>query len=298
MGMIPDNSESRRKLEEEIGKIEAASSGVRVDKPKLPEVKLEEKQYTAPSDEMLETSAQRGLEEYRRQQIAAIKNDSAANAKKLDAERAAYADGMQADVDAVAAAYESAARNVDNDMLRRGLARSSIAVGEKSALESDRAKAEASVRTEYGKKISALDAEIKNVGAKLDAALNDFNLTYATKLNEKLEQLKAERDENVRSVLEYNNKIKAQQAELDESRAKTEAELYDKALAQNKKERDLSLLSTEELDKHYKTVYEKMDEYLSGLDAKDAKLEVKNHSLYRDHLNDYYYYALYNKYGR
>lgn len=298
MSSIPDNSESRRKLEAEINRIESESSNKRVDKPKLPEVKLEEKQYAAPSDEYLAVQAEKGLEDYRKQQIAAIKNDSAAGERQLRSERDAYAEGMQRGIDSVAEVYAAAAQNVDNDVLKRGLARSSIAVNAKSAVEGDRAKSENDVRQEYGKKIAELDAEINSVGAKLDAALNDFNLSYAVKLNDKLEKLKAERDEKARSVLEYNNGIKAQQAKLDADRAKTESELYSAALSQKKAENDLSLLSDEELDRHYKTVFDAMESFLSGLTPLDAKLELKNHPYYREHLNDYYYYALYNKYGR
>ncbi len=48
----------------------------------------------------------------------------------------------------------------------------------------------------------------------------------------------------------------------------------------------------------YKSIYKLMDEYLGGMDKGEARLELINHSLYRDHLSSYYYARLFDKYGR
>lgn len=296
MAIINDNSDSRSKLEDEIEKLETVANDVK--KPTLPTVTLERMKYDAPSDEYLKILAERSLDEYRNDGIKSIREGSANDEKAMTAKRDAFVSGLQDELAALDGAFASAARNIDNDVLKRGLARSSIAATEKAGLEGEYLAKAAKARENYGKQISSLDGDIASVGAKLKAALDDFNLAYAVKLNQKLDELKADRDKKTAEVLKYNNSIAAEQAKLDASKAKTESDLYTAALNQKNKEGSLDNLSEKERNEIYKAVYAKMDEYLSSLSAEQARKEVRNHTLYRSHLSDYYYYKLYDKYGR
>ena len=296
MGAFPDNSETRSKLEDEIKQLETVN-GV-VQKPIVPSVKLDEVSYDAPTDAMLRERAESELAEYKASGESAIRDNSEKNAAALAAKREEYVTGRADDERALDAAYNTAAKNIDNDVLKRGLARSSIATSQKSELETQYAGRAADIAAEYDKKIRELDTEISLVGAKLDAALNDFNLSYAAKLTQSLNKLKDERDEKVQKVTEYNNSVREKQAKLDADRLKTESSLYSDAISQQMKVTSADNLSVEARNKVYEAVYNKMDEYLSGLSAQDAKVEIRNHILYRDHLSDYYYYKLYDKYGR
>ena len=296
MGMLPDNSNERDKLREEIYKLEAVRTGV--EKPTLAKTELQELEYTPPTDEFLSVKAEQGLADYRSQGIDKIKQESAANEEKLKKDKADYETAQSSALKSLEAAYGNASEAVDSDVIKRGLARSSVAVNAKSELAGDYAARSADVMREYGAKLADINAEINAVGSKLTKALNDFNLSYATKLNEKLNELKAEREKKTQEVIEFNNSVKEKQAKLDSDRLKTESSLYSDALSQYKKETDLDNLSPEARDAVYKSVYNKMDEYLSTLSAGQAKLELLNHTLYRDHLSDYYYYKLYDKYGR
>ncbi len=291
-----DNSDSRSKLEEEIKKLESLATGI--EKIDLPEVKLDQLSYTPPSDDELKRIAESGLEEYRRKQTDAIKQNSADGEAQLISKREGYGTAVKDELNALEQTYKKAAQNIDDDILKRGLARSSVAVNSKSELENERARRASDITGEYGKKIAEIDAEIAAVNSKLNAALNDFNLTYAVKLNEKLDELKSARDKKSEEVIKYNNDIKAKQAALDENRLKTESGLYGDALSQKKQENSLEILTPDQRDAVYESVYNKMDEYLSSLTAHEAKLELRNHTLYRNHLSDYYFYKLYDKYGR
>lgn len=294
--MATDHSDKRLKLEEEIAALESAAVGVK--KPTLPSVKLDELQYAPPSDAELYESATRELAGYKSDGERAVRENSAADARELNEKREAYAAALKSGVSALDADYDAAAGRIDADVIKRGLARSSIAVNAKSGLESERMQRAAEVRDEYGKRIAELDDKISSVGAKLTAALNDFNLSYAAKLNETLSALKAEREEKTQAVLKYNNDVKAKQAGLDAQKAKTESELYSAAIAQHKAESDVSSLPAAERERVYASVYNKLDEYLSGLSEEQARIELRNYPMYRSHLNDYYYYKLYDKYGR
>ncbi len=296
MSVIPDNSDERDKLRDEIEKLESVRVGV--EKPKLPDVKLEETVYKPPSDEYLELLAKDALSNYKKQGEAAIRSDSAADAEALDKNRAQNVMSRDGELAALDKAYKTASDSIDADIIRRGLARSSIAVNEKSELYGERARQESEILRAYGDKIADIDAQISTVSQRLESALGDFNLSYAQKLNDKLEELKADRDKKAEEALKYNNSIKEKQAKLDADRLATESKLYSEALSQHKTETSLDSLSPEARNDLYKSVYKKMDEFLSSLSEREAKLEIRNHTLYRDHLSDYYYYKLYDKYGR
>lgn len=291
-----DFASRREQLENEIKELESART--EVEKPELPAVKLEEKKYSPPSDAQLENAAAAALAEYKTQNEQAIAAKNAADAQGYAAQKKAAEKQLGEQIAALDEAYKSAAQRVDNDVLKRGLARSSIAVNSKERLEGEYLGKAASVRSELGGKIAELDGQIAATGDKLKAALNDFNLTYAAKLNDKLESLKAEREKKLDEVLEYNNKIKSEQASLDAEREKTESKLYSDALDQRKKASSLDYLSDKERDDIYKSVYNKLDAYLGSLSSKEAKHEIQNFSVYRDHLSNKYFYMLYDKYGR
>ncbi len=296
MGALPDNSESRNKLKDIVEQLESPFGSVA--KQELPKVTLDEINYTAPSDEFLKINAENALADYRASGEKAIRDNSAESAKTLASQRDAYEKGRDADRTALNEQYDRSAHAIDNDAIKRGLARSSIVSVNKGELENQYLKLNAEIAAEYGKKISDIDAEIAAIDGKLKTALNDFNLSYATKLNEKLAELRSERDKRVQEVVKFNNDVRAKQADLDGERAKTESDLYSAAIKQEQSSQDLDSLSPENRDKIFQAVYDKMDEYLGGMTPQQAKLELLNHTFYRQHLSNYYYNKLMDKYGR
>ncbi|MCH5155023.1 MAG: hypothetical protein J1F69_00305 [Clostridiales bacterium] len=289
-------NEGRDKLQEEIDRLESNSSSAM--KPSLPQVSLQEKEYNAPDDDTLKRKAESELDDYRRSTENSLKQKSASEEQELNAKRDAYADAKKNTEAELERQYEAAARAIDNDAVRRGLARSSIASVERGALEREYLNKSADVAREYGNKIAQLESDIASVNKKLQDALNDFNLSYAAKLTNRLNELKAEREKKMEEVIEYNNEIKRKQAALDYDRMKTENDLYSAALNQEKQEKSLDGIPAERRDEIYKAVYQRMDEFLGSLDPAQALLEIRNHSMYRQHLSNYYYNRLYDKYGR
>ena len=297
MEKYPNNSEERSKLEEEIKRLESSAFGS-VGKPTLSQTELTEIEYTPPTDEYLAVEAENSLANDRADQIQAIRDRSENEVKQNTAVRDAYISDRDGERATLAENYEAAVRAVDNDAIKRGLARSSVAAVGRSELESEYLKRNADVEKSYGKKIAELDGEIAAADGKLRAALDDFNLSYATRLNQKIAELKAERDQKIERVTSFNNSVREKQAKLDADKLKTESDLFSAAIEQKKKANSADGLSASERDKLFKSVYDSMDKYLASLDKQEAKLEIRNHTLYRQHLSNYYYTKLYDKYGR
>lgn len=295
MSTVTNNS-GRDKLFDEIARIEETESSA--VKPSLPKTKLDEISYTPPDDRSIANTAQDDLADYKSSTEASIKQKSADSAVSLAEKRDAYEADKQSDMSELDRKYADAARAIDNDVIKRGLARSSVATSYKSDLQNEYLRQSADIIAAYGKNISAVDAEIVALDGKLREALNDFNLTYATKLNQKIAELKAEREAKIKEVTAFNNSVRQNQAKLDMDREKTESSLYSQALEQEKMSTTPDGLSVEKRDQVYRAVYDKMDKYLASLSPHDAKIELVNHTVYRQHLSQYYYAKLYDKYAR
>ena len=296
MSSNTQKNEGRDKLTAEIERLESVDYGAA--KKKLPTVKLQETEYDAPSDGELKLAAESALYDYRTDGERAIRDKSAASAAELAARRDALTasnDGEKRELDE---RYRAASDAIDSDVIRRGLARSSVATAAKGDLQTEYLKRSADMTADYGKRIADIDAEIAGLDAKLRTALDDFNLAYAAKLNEKLYSLKSERDKRVDEATKYNNEVRKSQAKLDADRAETESKLYTAALAQERAENNLSGLPADRRDDIYKAVFKQMDDFLSGMSEQEAKIELLNHSFYRQHLSNYYYNRLLDKYGR
>lgn len=291
-----NHSDGRDELENEIKRLEMVDTGV--TKPRLPSVSLEEKQYAPPTDAELASRAENELDEYKRTGLAGIRDKNAADEKAITAARDGYGKSLDAELSALESSYQNAVRASDNDAIKRGLARSSVATVNRAEIEKAYLAQNAEISATYGKKISELDAEISALGSKLQTALNDFNLSYASRLNTRIAELKSERDKKISDVTEYNNTVRAKQAELDEKLARAESDLYSASIAQNKSATSLGGLTEQQRDKMYRAVYDAMDKYLGSMDAIEAKKELRTHTLYREHLSAYYYARLYDKYGR
>ena len=291
-----DTVDARDDLLKEIEKLE--TPGWSATKTDLPKTTLKELKYDAPSDEAIGKTAETELAAYKSEGEKSVRDSADAQNKTLIDKREAYESGRNGEVSALDEQYRSAVRAVDNDVVRRGLARSSIAVVERAELEREYLSRNADIASSYGKKLAELDGEIAAYDSKLQKALDDFNLAYAAKLNQRITELKTERDKKEQEVLKYNNEVKKSQAKLDSDRAKDEYELYKAALDIEKQQNSMSGVPSERMDEMYKAIYDRMDEFLGSMDKDDALIEIRNHSLYRQHLSNYYYNRLYDKYGR
>lgn len=103
--------------------------------------------------------------------------------------------------------YDELRKRTENDVLKRGLARSSIRTSALSALDRARSGEEAASRAGYADRASDIAAELSVLRSEQEAALEQLDLKYAAELEERIAELTEERDETVRKVTEYNNKI-------------------------------------------------------------------------------------------
>lgn len=271
-----------------------------VSRPVLPvNPEYERYQYSAPTDDEVRANAETELAAYKNSGESTAKNNIESERERLSADKATTAKSAEATKQELDSTYGAAKSAIENDVLKRGLARSSIAVNRVADVENSLAAKKSAVEEETAAKIATIDSELNSLSTKLTAALNDFNISYAAKLQERINELKSEREEKQLAALKYNNELTEKEAQAEVERTKNESEIYGNELDNAIKSKTLGTLLTEEEQKElYESVYNLVDEYFSSIDKVSAKRQLLNDDYYRNHLGDHYYYKIYDKYAR
>lgn len=284
-------------LRRELGEyVKENSSGPLPEKVTLPETpKYERMEYERASDDDLRAQAEKELSAYYESGKNGIDAEIDALGKKYETKKAAAQSAADEKTSALYSAYGAAKENTANDVLKRGLARSSIAVLRESELDETAAKEAAAIAEKLYDTVSGIESEIAELGAKREKAMNDFNISYASKLTEKISNLKSERDKKIAEVLKYNNSLAEKEYKAEIDRKAKESDMYTKALSQKTAENELKESAG---IGDYTAVYERMRNALSKLDPSDARKALVYDPIYKENLNEKYYYKLYDEFGR
>ena len=289
---------SRDQLEDELAEIDKKyDDGETGSGNKLPETeKYDRMEYDAPSDEEIKTKAESELEKERLEGIEKIESENAASKadKELEAEEvAARAEKLKRETNA---AYDEVADEFSNDALRRGLARSSVAVNGKSAIESARAAALTQAATDADKEAAAIEKEIAALEEGRRKALDAFDIAHAAKVTERIAQLTEEREKKIAETLKYNNELLKQEQKDLNDRAELESDLKTDELRRKKLEQEVGESSDGAAAERAEAKYNAVRNYLLGMSKSDAAYAIRNDDLVRDSLSDKYYFKLYNEF--
>jgi hypothetical protein len=217
-----------------------------------------------------------GAAEAARAKIAADKRNAETAAQKLQ--------------ETAAEAYARAREASGYDSLKRGLARSSIAVNKIAELDGGEARERVRIADELARGVAELDGEITALDVKRQIALNDFIVAYAAKLTAAINDLKTERDARRAEALKYNNTLTEKEHSGAVDKQVKESDLYSEALSQREK--------ADKASADYAGAYAEMRAMLQALPADRARKALVGDPVFRDNLNDYYYYRLYDEFLR
>lgn len=261
--------------------------------------KYERMTYDAPTDEELKAKAEAGLAEYKAAGAASVENEIKALIEKYTADKSASEQGLERTLKSLNDAYAVAVEEVNADALKRGLARSSVALNNQAALSGERAEKESTARAEAEARTAELDEKLSALELQRQKALDEFNIAYTVKLTERINELSAEREKKQNEVLKYNNGLTEKENDDAIAKAKAESALYGEALEQRLAENKIADSETEaEKDVKYQKIYDVLREKLLSMSAQKAYDEVRNNAVYRAYLSNAYYYKLYDEFGR
>ena len=98
-------------------------------------------------------------------------------------------------------------------------------------------------------------------------------------------------------MTKYNNSLSEKEQAYAADKVKADADLYSEALSQREKESEYADTYGKDAATE-KAVYERLRAALSAMDADDARDALRNDTFFEDNLSNYYYYLLYDEFGR
>lgn len=168
---------------------------------------LQKKEFTKPTDEQIETQAKNSLSEYKQTSLNKIQNDYDSNAKAIEQDLKDLSNTKKNQQDTLQVAYNNAKTDAENDAIKRGLARSSIIVNTLAQYDNSMLAEFANIEKTYSENVTKLNNQKSQLEVQKQNALDSFDIAYAVKLSDKIDQINNELSEKANEVLEYNNKI-------------------------------------------------------------------------------------------
>lgn len=194
----------------------------------------------------------------------------AAESKK-DAANTEYAQ----DKARIEAEYADFQKALEQELIKKGLYRSSITKSSKDANDRFRQSELNVLSNKLAANVSAIDAEIEKLRGEESVALQGLDISYAQKLQQEIERLLDKRSREIESIDKYNNTLKEKESKYIEERTKAiEAQLAKR----QKDELEIKGLENKygyagEKLKSYKERYEIAYEYYSSI-PKEAALQM------------------------
>ena len=264
----------------------------------LPEYEL--MVYDALSDEEIVALVRAQLEAYKNAGISSI-NQTAENEKNNAQTQRGSIEQSKAETErATNELYDNAKDRIDSDMIKRGLARSSIASLLVSESENARANTLSNNEMKYRNSLQEIDNKIAEAESKRQKALETFNIEYAVKYAEEVRKLQEERAEKEAEVLKYNNSIKEKLYDDKLAGLKTQESLSKQSgsVSSNKSEDNNTTTDFENNTAALATgtsaekLYQIYREKLLNMSKDEADKEIRNETLYAKTLPTVWYMKL------
>ena len=191
------------------------------------EIKLERKTFTAPSTEEIQSIAEDSLQEYKLSGIDKIKTNYASKISDLDQKEIQNQQNLTSKKSQLKGVYEELKQDASNDSIKQGLARSSIIVNVLDAFDKEMLDTYSKLDSEYNSQFKKLQEEKSLLETQKKNALDAFDISYASKLNDKIEEINASIEKKQKEVDEYNKEIEKQEKEFKENQEKENQELME-----------------------------------------------------------------------
>ena len=157
--------------------------------------------------------------------------------------------------------YDSSKKETENQMLKRGLARSSIVIGELAEIEGSRANDLSKLLNSFQESLNDNEKKIQELNNQKQQAIEELDIKKALDLENKISSLTEEYEKAKKDAISFNNNVEKLEAE------------YKKDLEKQKLEKQKETLKLKQTygDDYYKEEmhqkqYEFLESYLDSLD--------------------------------
>ena len=179
------------------------------------ELNLEKLDNVEKTAEEISELAKDSLKDYYTTNVNNINSKNNTEIKNLEDSVKTKTDNANALKENVNKNTEEVKQQASNDALKRGLARSSIVINKLNAFDNAKLAEYNKIDKELTDSINSINSEIANLNAERENALSEFDITYASKLNEKINTLTQELADKQAEITKYNNQIAKIEAEYE-----------------------------------------------------------------------------------
>ena len=179
--------------------------------------------------------------------------------------------------------YDASVTAAENQALKRGLARSSIIIGQLDGIEKSRASELSSSAANLAKTLSDIDTNLNSLEAKRNSALESLDLEYASEVQTEIEKAVSDLNKKKQEVIDFNNKVKQLEGEYGLKKEKQEASI-------KQAENEFRLKNGMDVDAGYdeatRTKMMYCLEYLNGMKRADALKKLTSDNMFAYYLGN------------
>ncbi len=247
---------------------------------------LQQKTFQGKTDDEIKKQAQDSLQDYKQTGINDIEKSYDDKKSNLDKEIQLAKDSGEEKKKETSSLYSSLKEDAKQDALKRGLARSSIVINMLDAFDKNMLNEYKKINDDITSKIQNLSSQKSLLDEQKQNALNSFDISYALKLSNKIDEVNEKLKQEEQKILEYNNEIAEKEAEY-KSKQKDKALSYATYIEKYGKG-GINTLKQDE-----KVAY--AEEYLMGLSKDEAIDELNNNKVFISELGPANYTKLKQK---
>ena len=223
---------------------------------------LKEVGYNVDSDEDIAARAERESALNKQYAQSSIDSKYEAQKSKVEANRQKAEENLQAGYEKLRELYDDLRKRTENDALKRGLARSSIATSQLSNLDAARVAGASELQASYNSSMTDIDNTIAGLENEKQSALEELDIKSAIQLEERIAELKKDRDKTVKEYEQYNNQVRKQNADYQ---AKRQSDV-DEYLAKRESDKIAAMQQQEAYEKKYGYSGAKQENYAKRYD--------------------------------
>lgn len=255
-------------------------------------ISLERMNYEKPSEHDVNTKAENNLIDYKSNNINSINEKYDTKIENINENIENINKSSENDLEKIKNTYESIKEDEKNDAIKRGLARSSIIVNKLSNLDNGLLKDIKEQQSQTSAKIDGLNEQKSLLEQQKQNALNSFDMTYAVKLQNEIDNINSDIAKREQEVIKYNNQIAEIEAKWERQ---NEEDFFDRT-------KELNALADEYGSDIFKVLKQSekanvASKYFDSLDRTVALAELQNNPVYKEELGTANFNRLVKKYS-
>ena len=189
---------------------------------------LQQKTFQGKTDDEIKKQAQDSLQDYKQTGINDIEKSYDDKKSNLEKEIQLAKNSGEEKKKETSSLYSSLKEDAKQDALKRGLARSSIVINMLDAFDKNMLNEYKKINDDITSKIQNLSSQKSLLDEQKQNALNSFDISYALKLSNKIDEVNEKLKQEEQKILEYNNEIAEKEAAFTSDEIKRNSEKNEK----------------------------------------------------------------------